>query len=251
MARGMKKGGERRPEWVKHASTKAIDSKHLGKPIGFRKSSASALWSDTVIGDEVLTPAHAHEHTHIHTCSEWVREGEGERDRGENPFFRAPVDVRSPLLAWISQPVSLGRYLVGLLLSPMPDQGLSGGAETSRSRVIFDYLSQETMRLCRSASSCRGNSAWEIITWFNVANQGPCYFPMLTFLLINLRRIHVPALRSYLWQPVLRLSQFSHQRKRDPNTGYISDDWINSRPCSDFHFEHYCNDLARFLNNLK
>lgn len=47
--------------------------------------------------------------------------------------------------------------LVGLLLSPMPDWGLSGGAETSRSLVISKNSCREAMRLCRSASSCRGN----------------------------------------------------------------------------------------------
>lgn len=139
--------------------------------------------------------ARTHQHAHIHTCSE--RE-ERERPWRKPFFFRAPVDVRSPLLAWISRSLWLGRYLVGLLLSPMPDQGFSGGAETSRSRVIFDNFSQETMRLCRSASSCRGNSAWEMVTWLAVANQGLYYFPRLTFLLINLWRLHVPAMSSYL-----------------------------------------------------
>lgn len=141
------------------------------------------------------TRAHAHAPTRAHTHMQWERE-ERERPWRKPIFFRAPVDVRSPLLAWISRALWLGRYLVGLLLSPMPDQGSSGGAETSRSRVIFDNFSQETMRLCRSASSCRGNSAWEMVTWFAVANQGLYYFPRLTFLLINLWRLHVPALSS-------------------------------------------------------
>lgn len=61
----------------------AIDCKHLGKPTGFGKSSASALWSDTVIGDEVLTPCARPSHAHTHMQSERAREG----DRGENPFF--------------------------------------------------------------------------------------------------------------------------------------------------------------------
>lgn len=66
-----------------------------GQPVGFRKTSASAPWSDTAIGDEVLTPARtqATPDANTDTCSERERErmksegGERERDRGENPFF--------------------------------------------------------------------------------------------------------------------------------------------------------------------
>ena len=104
--RGERDGGgeeegarERRQEWVELASTKAIDSKHLGKAdrIWGKNHLASALWSDhTVIGDEVLTPrARAHTHIHIHTHTQREREGEGERERPwRNPFFsRCPLPL--------------------------------------------------------------------------------------------------------------------------------------------------------------
>lgn len=47
-----------------------------------------------------------------------------------------------PSSARISRTLQLGRYLVGLLLSPMPDKGLSGGAETSRSLLISNIFQQ-------------------------------------------------------------------------------------------------------------
>lgn len=143
--------------------------------------------------------AHTYTRAHTHTHRYMQREGEERETMEKTLFFRALVVVRSPLLAWISRSLWLSRYLVGLLLSPMPDQGLSGGAETSRGRVISDNFSQETMRLCRSASSCRGNSAWEMVTWLAVANEGLDYFPRLTFLLINLCCLHVSGINSYLW----------------------------------------------------
>lgn len=67
-----------------------------------------------------------------------TREGEGDRKKKAH-FFPSPLrglaSVSAPL-PWLKY---LGRaaYLMGLRLSPMPDQGLSGGAGTSRSRVIF------------------------------------------------------------------------------------------------------------------
>lgn len=197
-------------ECVQRESDKAIGSTHLGKPTGFRKSPASALWSDTVIGDEVLTPARAHTNTRTHAASVCVNAREGEREgrgggrggeEGERPWRKTHlphtlVDARSPLLAWISRTLCFGLYLVGLLLSPMPDQGSSGGGETSRSRVYSDNFSRETMRLNRSASSCRGNSAWEMVTWLPTTNQGLTCFSRLTFLLKNLWRLHVPDINS-------------------------------------------------------
>lgn len=149
------------------------------------------------------TRARARANTRTHAASvcvnarEGEREGGRERDRGEKPISpHTLVDVSSPLLAWISRTLWIGLYLVGLLLSPMPDQGFSGGGETSRSRVYSDNFSRETMRLNRSASSCRGNSAWETVTWLPTTNQGLTCFPRLTFLLKNLWRLHVPDINS-------------------------------------------------------
>lgn len=191
-------------ECVQRVSNKAIGSTHLGKPTGFRKSPASALWSDTVIGDEVLTLARAHKHAHTRGVCVCERERGRKRGRereGGRPWRKTHlphtlVDARSPPLAWISRTLWIGLYLVGLLLSPMPDQGFSGGGETSRSRVYSDNFSRETMRLNRSASSCRGNSAWEMVTWLPTTNQGLTCFPRLTFLLKNLWRLHVPNINS-------------------------------------------------------
>lgn len=137
-----------------------------------------------------LTPARAHpQHTHTHTYThthhthtqrarderggerERETESEGGRPR-RKPFFfvSSRALIRCPLASsrpTISRPPRLARYLVGLLLSPMPDQGLRGGSETSTSAAICRlsfFQAEGTMRPCRSASSCRGNSAWETVT---------------------------------------------------------------------------------------
>lgn len=190
----------RQEEWVQLASTEAIDSKHLGKPIGFRKSSASALWSDTVIGDEVLTPARAQlARAHTHTCS--AREGESERervrererDRGENPFFSVRSLMSAPpfsLLAWIRDAPTRSFTLWDSSCRPCQTRVYLEVLRRAQVLLFPTILAKEAMRPCRSASSCRGNSAWEMVTWFASANQGPGYFPRLTFLLMNLWYVH-------------------------------------------------------------
>lgn len=127
---------------------------------------------------------------------------------------------------------------MGLLLSPMPDQGLSGGAETSRSLVISNNFSKEAMRLCRSASSCRGNSAWEMITWLALANQRQGYFLRLTFLLMNLCRLHVPAVHSYFC--VLRVFKKKKNDKTWPaNIMFLN--WLKYTTV----YTHVCTPLIR------
>lgn len=76
----------------------------------------------------------------------------------------------------------------------------------SRSPVISNNLSKEAMRLCRTASSCRGNSAWEMVTWLDGTNHRLGSLPRLTFLLMELCRIHVPAVSSYFCElPVINI----------------------------------------------
>lgn len=117
---------------------------------------------------------------------------EGERDdREENPFSkRSPMSV-PPLQALNTRDAVSGTFtLWDSSCRPCQTRVPVEALERAQVALFPTIWTKEAMRLCRSASSCRGNSALGMVTWGLPSNHGRCYFPRLTFLLMNRCRIH-------------------------------------------------------------
>lgn len=176
-------------EFGHHSSTKAIDSKHQCKPVGFRKSSAKrAMIRHCNWRWGFNTRARAHTHTactrtYTQAASEAMRERGREKGRGavkKTHFFpRALADVRSPPLALNIQHALIRSLPCRTPLVAHARPGFIWRCWDDQEPCYFNFFSREAMRLCRSASSCRGNSAWEMLTWRAVTNHRLGYFPWL------------------------------------------------------------------------
>lgn len=77
------------------------------------------------------------------------------------------------MLASLDSSAAAARHLpCGTPLVAHARRGYMWRRRDERKRCLSPFIrAEEAMRPCRSASSCRGNSAWETVTWRGAANQ--------------------------------------------------------------------------------